>query len=134
METLGITPYGSLGYGVAWASSRDPNRLQNPGSWSQFPPDDPWPLGRIRYPNRYSISREVKCWSPWNEPQSFGFFIPLQGNGSERNPTDVTARRASYLELQKATYRAAKAADANVTVLSGGFAMGGDMVEVFSPG
>jgi hypothetical protein len=133
METLGITPYGSLGYGVAWASSRDSNRLQNPGSWSKFPPDDLalWAEYVTRTVSRYR--ERVKCWSPWNEPDSFGFFIPLQGAGGERNPADVTARRASYLELQKATYRAAKAADSNVTVLSGGFAMGGDYDRGFLP-
>ena len=93
-----------------------------------------WRSGQNAYPNRFSISREGEMLvSLERARQFFGFFIPLQGNGSERNPTDVTARRASYLELQKATYKAAKAADANVTVLSGGFAMGGDYDRGFLP-
>jgi Glycosyl hydrolase catalytic core len=133
MQTHGFDIYGGLGYGAAWASVRDPNQLRNPRAWSKYPPDDlkVWE----EYVNR-TISRyrgRVHSWSPWNEPDSFGFFIPMPASDGKRDEAAVAARRGSYLDLQKITYLAAKRADPTVTLLSGGFAMGGDYDRGFLP-
>jgi Glycosyl hydrolase catalytic core len=133
MRSLGVDIYGSLGYGVAWASDRDPNQLRNPRAWSKYPPDDLkiWEEYVGRAVSRYR--GQVGSWSPWNEPDSFGFFIPISASDGKRDEADVVARRASYLDLQKITYLAAKKADPAVTLLSGGFAMGGDYDRGFLP-
>jgi hypothetical protein len=133
MQSLGFDIYGGLGYGAAWASNRDPNQLRNPQAWSKYPPDDlkVWEDYVSRTISRYR--GRVHSWSPWNEPDSYGFYAPIPGSGDKRDETEVAARRASYLDLQKITYLAAKKADQSVTILSGGFAMGGDYDRGFLP-
>ncbi len=133
IQSLGFDVYGSLGYGVAWGSTRDPNQRRNPRAWSKYPPDDlkVWEDYVGRTVDRYR--GRVHSWSPWNEPDSFGFFIPIPAPDGKRDEAAVAARRASYLDLQKITYLAAKKADPNVLLLSGGFAMGGDHDRGFLP-
>jgi len=133
MQSLGVDIYGALGYGAAWASARDPNQLRNPRAWSKYPPDDLtlWEEYVSRTVSRYR--GRVHSWSPWNEPDSFGFFIPVPEPGGGRDEARIAARRASYLDLQKVTYLAAKQADPLARVLSGGFAMGGDYDRGFLP-
>jgi hypothetical protein len=133
MQSLGFDIYGGLGYGAAWASVRDPNQLRNPRTWSKYPPDDlkVWEDYVIQTISRYR--GRVHSWSPWNEPDHFGFFIPMPASDGKRDEAAVAARRAAYLDLQKITYLAAKKADPNVTLLSGGFAMGGDYDRGFLP-
>jgi hypothetical protein len=133
IQSLGFDVYGSLGYGVAWGAVRDPNQLLNPRAWSKYPPDDlkVWEDYVSRTVDRYR--GRVHSWSPWNEPDNFGFFIPIPASDGKRDEAAVAARRASYLDLQKITYLAAKKADPNVTLLSGGFAMGGDHDRGFLP-
>jgi hypothetical protein len=133
IQAAGVDVYGSLSYGVAWASARDPDRLRNPAAWSKYPPDDLklWEEYVSRTISRYR--GRVNCWLPWNEPDSFGFFIPIPTSDGKRDEAEVVARRASYLELQKVTYLAAKTVDPTVRLLSGGFAMGGDHDQGFLP-
>jgi hypothetical protein len=133
LESAAFDVFGGLGYGVAWASERDPNHSRNPSAWSFYPPDNLtlWEEYVGKTVGRYR--GKVKCWSPWNEPDGFAFFMPSATAGGKRDPQTLAARRATYLELQKRTYHAAKSQDQNVIVLSGGFAMGGDYDHDFLP-
>jgi hypothetical protein len=133
LESAAFDVFGGFGYGVAWASEKDPNHSRNPTAWSFYPPDDLtlWEEYVGKTVARYR--GKVKCWSPWNEPDSYAFFMPLPGAGEKRDEQKIAARRATYLELQNRTFRAAKSQDPDVIVLSGGFAMGGDFDHDFLP-
>jgi hypothetical protein len=130
MEPFGLDILGGLGYGVAWSASRDLNHTRSPAAWSTYPPDDMsvWEEYVTKVVERYR--GRIHAWSPWNEPDSFGFFMPV---ADRRDEESLLARRNAFLEMQKRTYVAGKRADPASIILSGAFAMGGNIDRDFVP-
>jgi len=101
--------------------------------WSNYPPGD-WDLWGeyvARVVERYK--GRIRFWSPWNEPDNFGFFWRYKDKQQRGDKKWLQQRRETYLKLQRVTYDAAKKADPQCVVLSGAFAMGGDYDPEFVP-
>ena len=126
VEQAGMTAMGNFGNPPAWASRLDPNRVKGPWGMSLYPPDD---LSLFEEHVRQTVTRykgRISVWSPWNEPDSRHFFYKDPApdfTGDEA--AFLLVRRAAFMDIQRSAYRAAKEADPNCTVLSGGFAVGG---------
>jgi len=126
VEQAGMKAIGHLGNPPAWASRLDPNREKGPWGMSLYPPDD---LSLFEEHVRQTVSRykgRISVWSPWNEPDSRHFFYkdPAPDFAGDE-AAFLLVRRAAFMDIQRSAYRAAKEADPNCTVLSGGFAVGG---------
>jgi hypothetical protein len=132
IDAFGFEAIGLLGYGVAWASVEDPNHNLSPAASSKFPPSDPnvWKEYAQLVIERYS--KKIRVWAPWNEPDSFHYFMPSH-SGDVANPTWLVRRREKFLEIQQLTYALTKRIDPDAVVLSGGFAMGGSYDKEFLP-
>jgi hypothetical protein len=126
IETMKLEPLGMLGPSVAWAAPMDPRSASAPWGWSNYPPGnlDEWGEYVTRVVTRYK--GRVRYWQPWNEPDGYGFFMPAKDAAQKKDEKWLVERRKAFLDIQRATYKAVKAADPGAKVLSAGFAMGGD--------
>lgn len=133
VEAVGLLPIGCLGPSVKWASPLDPESQRVWWGWSIFPPDDldAWGEYVSRVVARYK--GRIRHWSPWNEPDNFGFFWPPRDKAQRGDAKWLQERREAYLRIQQAAHAAAKKADPQCVVLSGAFAMGGDYDPQFVP-
>jgi hypothetical protein len=99
----GIEPYGLLGYSVGWASGGS-------GSGTVFGPPhdmDAWENYVFQTVNRYKD--RVHAWEIWNEPD-VAFFWGGRDGGDP----------VVYAEMLRRAHRAAKKADPNAFIISGG--------------
>ncbi len=133
IERAGLKPLGCLGPNVVWAAPADPRSKTQGWGWSNYPPGDwdAWGEYVARVVERYK--GRIRFWSPWNEPDNYGFFLPPADAAEKKDERWLQARRESYLRIQQVTCEAAKKADPQCHVLSGAFAMGGDHDNGFVP-
>ena len=133
IAAVGLEPLGCLGPSVKWAAPLDPQSKTHWWGWSNYPPGDfgLWGEYVARVVGRYK--GRIRYWSPWNEPDNYGFFWPPKDAAQRKDERWLQQRRQSYLKIQQTTYEAAKKADPDCVVLSGAFAMGGDYDPGFVP-
>lgn len=133
VEAAGLQPVGCLGPSVKWAAPLDPESQKAPWGWSIYPPGDLDAWGEYVHRVVARYKGRIRHWSPWNEPDNFGFFWPAKDKEQRQDATWLQERREAFLRIQRATHAAAKKADPQCLVLSGAFAMGGDYDKDFVP-
>ncbi len=133
VEAVGLQPLGCLGPSVKWAAPLDPESQKAWWGWSNYPPGDlgAWGDCVSRVVCRYK--GRIRHWSPWNEPDNFGFFWPAKDKEQQKDAKWLQERREAFLKIQRTAHAAAKKADPECLVLSGAFAMGGDYDKEFVP-
>jgi hypothetical protein len=133
LKSLGFSILGSIGPSVAWATPLDDAQDSAPDRRSYFPPlrISEWSDHVEMVVKRYK--RQIRYWSPWNEPDNFLYWYPPKDESQKVKANYLAERRQVFLDLQRATYAAAKKADPECVVLSGAFALAGDYDPDFAP-
>jgi len=113
----GIKQIGMVGFDTLWAADA-PNSVQDWGR-TKYPPKNLKDLEDYVYTLVSRYKNDVHYWEGWNEQNAINAFWMVPPSG--RDPFE------HYVAWQRVFYRAAKKADPNCVVLTGGFADGAEL-------
>ncbi len=112
----GLRLIGAVHYGTPWASDA-PEDVKGHAR-TKYPPRDLADMQRYARAMIGRYKNDVQHWEGWNEANANGFWnVPPSGRD----------RFEHYVQWQRAFYEAAKQADPDCIVLTGGFADGADL-------
>ncbi len=113
----GIKQIGMVGFDTMWAADA-PDSVRD-WSRSKYPPKKLKDLEDYVYALVSRYKNDVHYWEGWNEQNAIGAFWKVPPSG--RDPFE------HYVAWQRTFYHAAKKADPNCVVLTGGFADGAEL-------